>query len=219
MVTDDAPRLVVGLVRGLHGLRGVLRVEVLTDDPSRFEVGRVVYAEGSGEPLTIAWSRADGPGLRVRFRERPTREEAEPLRGSYLEVRGEGTALPPGSYYWHQIEGTPVLTLDGESLGTVVDIFRTGGSEVYVVRGGPRGEVLVPAVGAVIRELAPESGRIVVDAAALGLAQMRAPRPRGRRTTRALRAASATDTGASPQGPTVAADGSEPPGEGPESAG
>ena len=32
-------RLVVGLVRGVHGLRGVVRVEILSDDPARFEAG------------------------------------------------------------------------------------------------------------------------------------------------------------------------------------
>jgi ribosomal 30S subunit maturation factor RimM len=60
------------------------------------------------------------------------------------------------------------VTSDGEELGTVVDIFRIGGSEVYVV-GGQRGETLVPAVGAIVTELDMASKRIVVDAVALGL--------------------------------------------------
>jgi ribosomal 30S subunit maturation factor RimM len=50
----------------------------------------------------------------------------------------------------------------------VQDVFRVGESEVYSVRG-PRGEILVPAVGDVVKELAPADRRIVVDADALGL--------------------------------------------------
>jgi 16S rRNA processing protein RimM len=51
----------------------------------------------------------------------------------------------------------------------VSDVFRAGAGEVYVVDGGPRGEVLVPAVRGVVVELAPGEGRLVVDADALGL--------------------------------------------------
>jgi 16S rRNA processing protein RimM len=163
-------------------------VEVLTDDPDRFARGSVLYPEGSDEPLTVTWSHEDGRGIHVRFRERGTRESVESLRDVYLEVPVEERTLPEGSWYWHEIEGTTVVTLTGEELGRVVDVFRAGEGEVYVVRGGPRGEVLVPAVETVVRELAPDAGRIVVDPEALDLGPVRGRRPRGRRTTRALRA-------------------------------
>jgi hypothetical protein len=68
----------------------------------------------------------------------------------------------------------------------VADVFRTGGAEVLVVRGGRRGEVLVPVVGAIIREFAPRDRRIVVDPEALDLDGESVERkPRGRRTRRA----------------------------------
>ena len=47
-------------------------------------------------------------------------------------------------------------------------IDRVGEAEVYTVRGS-RGEILVPSVGAVVMDLNPAEGRIVVDAHALGL--------------------------------------------------
>ena len=77
-------RLVVALVRGVHGLRGAVRVEVLTDHPeTRFAKGRVLHREGDDRPLTIASAEAvaDGPGWRVRFDEVTTRETADTLRG------------------------------------------------------------------------------------------------------------------------------------------
>ena len=161
-------RLVVGLVRGLHGLRGAVRVEVLTDDPARFAVGSVLHPEREPDPLTVVWTQQDGPGLLVRFRERTTRDSVEALRDAYLEVI-VAEALPEGSYYWHEVIGADVLTGDGERLGTVQDVFRAGGGEVFVVRGGTRGEVLVPGVESVVREFTPRERRIVVDREALGL--------------------------------------------------
>jgi len=174
-------RLVVGLVRGVHGLRGAVRVEVLTDRPEeRFATGSVVYREGSDEALHVAAATAipDGPGWRVRFVEVPNRTGAETLRDVYLEADANPAAeLPRGSYYWHDVIGATVRDLADRELGTVVDVYRVGEAEVFVVRGEPYGEFDVPAVRAFIRIFAPKRGEIVVDADALGLEE---PRPPGR---------------------------------------
>lgn len=203
-MTDRPPdaaagaRLVVGLIRGLHGLRGAVRLEVLSDDPARFEPGSVVFLEGTGDRLTIEESGADGPGLLVRFRECTDRTSVEHLRDRYLEAPAPPEALPNGSFYWHDITGLAVQDVQGADLGRVVDVFRAGGGEVYVVQG-PRGELLVPAVSSVVRELAPEAGLLVVDTDALGLDEL-PPRPkvRGRRTTRACKAAARGEGSAMP---------------------
>ena len=178
-------RLVVGLVRGIHGLRGAVRVEVLTDDEHRFDPGSVLFREGDHAPLTVTWRRDDapGPGILVRFREVASRTAAERLLTAYLEADPSG-ALPEGSYYWHDIVGARVVTSDGEELGTVEDIFRAGEGDVFAVRGGAHGEVLVPAVSSVVRELAPGEGRIVVDRESLDLEPPAARRPRGRRSSK-----------------------------------
>jgi 16S rRNA processing protein RimM len=159
----------VGLVRGVQGLRGVVRVEVLSDDPSRFDAGSVLYEEGSSAPLTVRQSHADGPGLLVTFEEVTDRNGADALREVYLEAEVDSTALADGEHYWHDVIGCEVSTTAGVLLGQVDDVFRVGESEVYVVNG-PRGEILVPAIGSVVKELTPAEKRIVVDADALGLA-------------------------------------------------
>jgi 16S rRNA processing protein RimM len=161
-------RITVGLVRGLHGLRGAVRVEVLSDESSRFAVGSTLYVEGDQRPLTIAWTGPAKAGLLLRFRELGDRESVEPLRERYLEAVPEAP-LPAETWYWHELVGLEARTSDGEVLGTVSDVFRAGAGEVYVVSGGPRGEVLVPAVKTVVVALSPGEGRLVVDAVALGL--------------------------------------------------
>ena len=177
-------RLVVGLVRGLHGLRGGVRIEVLTDDPARFEPGSVVYAEGEATSLTVAWVQPEAPGILVRFEEIPTRDHAERLRDTYLEAEASSEALPDGAVYWHQVMDAQVATNAGELLGTVQDIFRAGEAEVFVVRGGERGEVLVPAVRDVVTDFAPDQNRLTVDADVLGLEPLRPRRRRGRRSSK-----------------------------------
>jgi 16S rRNA processing protein RimM len=167
-------RLVVALVRGVHGLRGAVRVEILTDRPEeRYAPGSVLHREGSDEPLTVVWSSAvaDGPGWRLQFREVATRDAAEALKGAYLEVvAGPEAQLGRGEYFWHEVIGATVSDVDGTVLGTVRDVYRSGGAEVYIVSGGSYGEFDVPGVRAFVRIFAPRRGEIVIDAAALDLA-------------------------------------------------
>jgi 16S rRNA processing protein RimM len=174
-------RLVVALVRGVHGLRGAVRVEVLTDRPEqRFRPGVVLHREGSDAPLTIASAEAvaDGPGWRVRFNEVPTRDAADALRGAYLETVVRPSAdLARGQVYWHEVVGVPVRDVDGRELGVVKDVYRVAENEVYVVTGEPFGTFDLPAVRAFIRVFAPRRGEIVIDAEALDLQP-----PKARRT-------------------------------------
>jgi 16S rRNA processing protein RimM len=165
-----AERLVIGRIRGVHGLHGWVRVEPLTDRPEvRFAAGSRLFVEGSDRPLTVQEALRDRVGWRVRLAEVPDRTAAEGLGQAYLEATAEpGEKLGRGEYYWHEVIGANVAAVDGAALGKVVDIYRAGGAEVMVVVG-PAGELDVPLVRAVVRVFEPRRGKIVVDAEAMGL--------------------------------------------------
>ncbi len=160
-------------MRGVHGLNGALRVEVLTDQPERrFTPGAVLHREGDDRPLTIAAAEAvvDGPGWRVRFLEIGSRDVADTLRGVYLETAvPSDEGLGRGEFYWHEVIGTTVKGTDGAELGVVQDIYRIGETEVFTVGGGAMAPFDLPAVRAFIRIFAPRRGEIVVDAESLDL--------------------------------------------------
>lgn len=166
-------RLVVAQVRGLHGLNGAVRVEVLTDKPeARFAAGSILHVEGDARPLTIMAAQPveDGPGWRLRFLEAQDRAASERLRDAYLEIEVDRTAdLDSGVAYWHEVIGSTVRDSTGAVLGTVADVYRAGENEVYVVRGGTVGEFDMPAVRDVITTFAPEKREIVVDEGVLDL--------------------------------------------------
>jgi 16S rRNA processing protein RimM len=155
----------------LRGLRGQVRVELLTDRPEiRFTVGARLYPEGSLDALTItdATPVADGRGWWLRFREAPDREAAEALRDLYLEIDPPDEPREPGRWFFHELVGLAVRSSAGDELGSIVDIYRAGGAEVFVVRG-PRGELDVPGVRGIVLDLAPDRGEMIVDLDALAL--------------------------------------------------
>jgi 16S rRNA processing protein RimM len=146
-------------------------VELLTDRPEdRLVPGTMLYLEGTDETLTIdeASPVADGPGWWLRLREIPDRNAAERLRDVYLEIDAPIEPRVPGRWFFHELEGMAVRSESGEDLGTVVEIYRAGGAEVFVVRG-PRGELDVPGVSGIVTDLAPERGEMIVDMDALAL--------------------------------------------------
>jgi len=197
-------RLVVALVRGFHGVRGGLRVEVLTDDPgARFAPGTCLYPEGAAEPLTVAEAWAAPPGWVIRFHEIASRNAAAAYLSVYLEA--DASVVPPlprGSYYWHELLGCPVVDPHGGALGTVRDVYRSGGAEILVVEGGPRGPFDLPVARPFVWILAPRRGEIVADPDALDLPTAdqippprppRAPRPRKGEQSRPRTTADAPD--------------------------
>ena len=69
--------------------------------------------------------------------------------------------LQEGEYYHFQLLGMNVLTEEGECLGRVREILETGSNDVYVV-SGESGDVLIPALTEVIREVRLNEGLMVV---------------------------------------------------------
>jgi len=156
----------VGRIARAHGLRGQVIVNVETDFPDeRFRPGAELFIERAGcvEPVTITTARF--------HRERPviglagveTVEDAEALAGRELRVPADRlTALPPGTFYRHDLVGCRVVTRAGADIGVVTDVEGTmGGSRLVVA--GTAGEVLVPFAAAICPEIDPEHKRIVID--------------------------------------------------------
>ena len=88
-----------------------------------------------------------------------TREGAEALNGRYLEAPAQD--LPSGSFYWDELVGLRVEEPDGTPVGELVEIFRTGGNEVYRIVGAG-GERMVPALRTTVLRIDLQAGLMVV---------------------------------------------------------
>lgn len=155
----SAERLAVARILGAKGLAGGVRVEPLTDWPEHLDAGAEVFFDEEDHPRKIRRTEAGGRVPVLYLEGVESREAAEVLAGRYLEVAP--APLPADSYYWHQLEGLAVNDEAGAELGTLVEVFRAGGNEVYRVVG-PDGERLVPALKRVVRSIDLAAGRMVV---------------------------------------------------------
>jgi 16S rRNA processing protein RimM len=69
--------------------------------------------------------------------------------------------LEAGTYYQFQLIGMTVRTEEGTELGRIANILETGARDVYVV-SGRRGEILLPAIEEVVREVDLAAGVMTV---------------------------------------------------------
>lgn len=150
-------------VLSAHGIRGELKCRVITDFPKqRFKRGNRVLIRG--DAYTVQSARIQGNALLLKLAEVADRNAAETFRGADVEVRTEDAgALPKGQFYWHQVIGLQVIDITtSEELGTVADIIETGANDVYLVRGA-RGEVLIPAIKDVVKDIDLANGRMLIE--------------------------------------------------------
>ena len=91
------------------------------------------------------------------------RTAAEQLRDQYLLIpETEAMPLAENENFAHDLIGLAVETTGGEPLGRLVEILFTRANDVYVVRG-PAGEILLPALREVVRQVDVEAGKMIVS--------------------------------------------------------
>lgn len=156
--------LVVGEIRGPHGVDGEVRVDPRTDVPDRFAPGAVLLCDDVG-PLTVRTVRGETAQPIVRFEGVDTREAAERLKDRLLRVaRDQSRAqITPGSFLWADLIGVDVERPDGVRLGAVRDLLRAGGADVLIVAGELGEELLLPMIDTVVRSIDLEGRRIVAS--------------------------------------------------------
>jgi 16S rRNA processing protein RimM len=156
--------IIVGEVTRAHGVRGAVRVVPVTDFPERLLRldEAVVVSGGAARPVRVEHARRDGRSVLMKFSGIDTPEAAELLRGATVRIPATQTMpLPPGHFYVFEVVGLDVLTPEGERVGEVVDVLRTGSNDVYVVRPPQGPEILLPAIDAYVQKIDVAAGRLV----------------------------------------------------------
>jgi 16S rRNA processing protein RimM len=151
----------LGKVVRAVGLKGHLGVAGSEGALAGIEVVALQRGEAPPERRRVLEARPQGRLWAVKVEGVADRTAAERWVGA--AVLAERDALGDageGRHWWADLEGLPVLTASGETVGRVTGLYATGGVDVLVVTG-ERGEKLVPLAPYVEVDL--DAGRIVVD--------------------------------------------------------
>ncbi|AAO27982.1 ribosome maturation factor RimM [Xylella fastidiosa subsp. morus] len=163
---DNERRILLGRVVGGFGLRGEIKIESWTEPRDaifRYQPWLLRSPTGTESMLNGARGYETGKRLIATFPGINDRNGVEAICGTEIYV--PRSALPPphpDEYYWVDLEGLQVHTLEGVVLGSVSHLFSNGANDVIVIHG--ERERLIPFVQPdYVKSVDFEAERIVVD--------------------------------------------------------
>lgn len=158
-------RLVVGRLGGTHGVRGALKMRVLTDDPEHLTTLSHVYLGDRDTPVRLESIGVTPKGAIIKLAGFDSPDAAAKLSGLEVKISGEDARpLEEGEYFLFQLIGLRAEDESGRQLGTVLDLIETGAHDVLVIGSRPNAPdvMMVPNHPEFVPEIDPELGRIVV---------------------------------------------------------
>ena len=157
--------VVLGRIAGVFGVRGWVKVFSHTEPRD----GILTYSpwtigeEGGWRERRLLDGKPHGKGIIALLEGCGDRDQAALLVGRDIVVRRDWLPrLEQDDYYWSDLEGVRVQTLEGVELGVISHLFDTGANDVMVVKG--ERERLIPYLWKqVVKQVDLEAGRMLVD--------------------------------------------------------
>jgi 16S rRNA processing protein RimM len=148
-----------------RALRGELVANILTDFPERFNDLQAVTAvmpNGERRELTLEDHWFQSGRVVLKFAGIDSVEAAEGFRDVDICVlESEAVELEPDEYYDWELVGCRAVTVDGDELGIVRELMRTGGTEILVIDGAK--EFLIPFAESICIEVDIENKTIRIE--------------------------------------------------------
>lgn len=155
--------IVVGVIKGAHGVRGEVRVKSFTAEPADvFTYGPLV--DQSGKPvLTPKSARPGKDHFIVRPAEQKQKEDWDALRGTLLHVpRASLPEAEEDEFYIEDLVGLDVYAGGAERAGRIRAVQDFGAGDLLDIDLAGGGSVMVPFTLADVPVVDLAAGRVVV---------------------------------------------------------
>lgn len=132
-----------------------------TESPYAFERSSLLIFDE--RPYTVLDVREHKGNILATLEGVDSPEQAADLAGNLVKTFAEN--MPPkeeDEYYWFELIGMRVYTVDGLDLGKITHVIPTGANDVIGVTGD-LGEVLLPMIDEVVIDVDTENALMVVD--------------------------------------------------------
>lgn len=129
----------IGQVVGAHGVKGGIKVKLLTSFVERFDAGRTIFIDGN--PYKVQRANYHRDQVRLNLVDLKSREVAESLQWKMVEALDEPLDLGEDEYREKDLIGLTAFDESGVELGIVSQVLPSPGQDLLVI-----GETLVPMV-------------------------------------------------------------------------
>lgn len=155
----------VGKVLRPRGLKGEIKVDVVTSFPEHFRKLKsvIVQKDGQQQQHVISQAKQANRHVFLKLKDVNTVEQAELLRNAELFIgQDQLTVLEENEYYIHDLIGLKVYDEQNKCLGELIDVETYPGNDVYLLKGKDGIEYFIPATREVIKEVSIPDKRITI---------------------------------------------------------
>ena len=164
MSQHDDDLICVGHILGSQGVKGWVRVFSNTSPRENIVSYSPWFIEqGNVQQATAVQGRRQGKNVLARLEGVEDRTQADELTGCRIFIDPQLLPrLEAGEYYWSDLVGLAVETVQGEPLGVIASMMETGADDVMVLSG--ERERLIPfVIDQIVTEVDLDKQRLVVD--------------------------------------------------------
>ena len=157
--------LEIGTIVGTHGIHGEVRVNPACDSPEFFAGFDTLYFDAQGQkPVRVLGMRAHKNLALLRLEGVDSVEDAQALKAKTLFFRRADARLEEGRFFIAELLGCEVFDAEEPGLryGVISDVSQTGANDVWHIRTDGGGEVLIPVIDDVVKDVDVAKGRVEV---------------------------------------------------------
>lgn len=155
----------IGQIVNTYGIKGFVKVVPFTDNINRFEDLKTVYVETKKglENFEIEEVKYYKNTVLLKLKGIDDINIAEKYRNCYLKISRENAVkLPEDTYFIIDLLDMKVYTEEDIYLGNIIDVYPTGSNDIYVIKNEEGKQVLLPAIGEVIKTVDIQNKKMVV---------------------------------------------------------
>ncbi|MGZ4991386.1 MAG: ribosome maturation factor RimM [Methylobacter sp.] len=162
---SEQQHISVGKISGVFGVKGWVKVFSFTDPRENILIYSpwLLKKDDQTKAVNVVDGQLQGKTIVAQLADVNDRDQAASLMGWDIFISRE--QLPKaakGEYYWSELIGLKVETIDGVQLGVVDSLLETGANDVIIVQG-ERERVIPFLQGQTIINVDLDAGKIIVD--------------------------------------------------------
>jgi 16S rRNA processing protein RimM len=162
--TEAKRRVLMGVITGAHGVRGLVRVKSFAASPDGIAAYGPLEDETGERRFELELVGGVKGLLLARVVGVQDRNAAERLKGTRLYLPRAALPQPGEEEYYHaDLLGLAVVLSDGTPLGRVSAVHAYGAGDGLEVARPDGGTLIVPFTSAAVPEVDLAAGRLVVD--------------------------------------------------------
>ena len=155
----------IGQIVNTYGIKGFVKVVPFTDNINRFEDLKTVYVETKKglENFEIEEVKYAKNTVLLKLKGIDDINIAEKYKNCYIKISRENAVkLPEDTYFIVDLLDIKVYTDEDIYLGNIIDVYPTGSNDIYVVKNEEGKQMLLPAIGEVIKTVDIQNKKMVV---------------------------------------------------------